>query len=168
VVHLGNSSTIRNSQLIRARSGLNYYSNRGISGIDGSVSTAVGAAMVSSAPHLLLVGDLSFVYDSNALWNRNFPKNLKIVVMNDGGGGIFRLLDGPGRMEFFEEFSVTHHPVSLELLSQSFGRTYMRVDGLDGLGEQLEVLFSEGARVSVLEVDTTSGENSRIFKELFS
>jgi 2-succinyl-5-enolpyruvyl-6-hydroxy-3-cyclohexene-1-carboxylate synthase len=168
VVHLGNSTTIRNSQLIRARSGLSYYSNRGISGIDGSVSTAVGAAMVSSAPHLLLVGDISFVYDSNALWNRNFPKNLKIVVMNDGGGGIFRLMDGPGRMEFFEEFSVTHHPVSLELLSQSFGRTYMRVDGLDGLGEQLEVLFSEGARFSVLEVDTTSGENSRIFKELFS
>ncbi|MCK5066167.1 MAG: 2-succinyl-5-enolpyruvyl-6-hydroxy-3-cyclohexene-1-carboxylic-acid synthase [Bacteroidales bacterium] len=168
VVHLGNSATIRNSQLIRARSGLKYYSNRGTSGIDGSVSTAVGAAMVSDARHLLLVGDLSFVYDSNALWNKDFPDKLKIVILNDGGGGIFRLLDGPGRMEFFEEFSVTHHPVSLEMLSHSFGRSFQRVEGLDGLDEQMEALFSEGTRLSVLEVDTSSGENSRIFKELFS
>ena len=168
VVHLGNSTTIRNSQLISARPGLKYYSNRGTSGIDGSVSTAVGSAMVSDAPHLLLVGDLSFVYDSNALWNKNFPENLRIVVLNDGGGGIFRLLDGPGSMDFFEEFSVTHHPVSLEMLSQSFGRSFLRVKGLDELDAQMEALFSEDARLSVLEVDTSSGENSRIFKELFS
>jgi len=168
VVHLGNSATIRNSQLVRARPALSYRSNRGTSGIDGSVSTAVGAAMVSGTPHLLLVGDLSFVYDSNALWNKNFPDNLKIIVLNDGGGGIFRLLDGPGGMEFFEEFSVTHHPVSLELLSQSFGRRFKRVEGREALDAQLSVLFSEDGHLSVLEVDTTSAENSRIFKELFS
>jgi 2-succinyl-5-enolpyruvyl-6-hydroxy-3-cyclohexene-1-carboxylate synthase len=168
VVHLGNSATIRNSQLVRARSGLIYCSNRGTSGIDGCVSAAVGSAMVSDALHLLIVGDLSFVYDSNALWNKNFPENLKIVILNDGGGGIFRLLDGPDSMEFFEEFSVTHHPVSLELLSQSFGRNFLRVEGMDRLDEQLESLFSGGGSLSVLEVDTTSAENSRIFKELFS
>lgn len=168
VVHLGNSATIRNSQLVRARPGLCYRSNRGTSGIDGTVSTAVGAAMVSKTPHLLLVGDLSFVYDSNALWNKNFPDNLKIIVLNDGGGGIFRLLDGPGGMEFFEEFSVTHHPVSLELLSQAFGRRFKRVEGKEELDAQLSVLFSKDGPLSVLEVDTTSAENSRIFKELFS
>ena len=73
VVHLGNSATIRNAQLFKARRGLRYCSNRGTSGIDGSVSAAVGAAMVSEDPHLLLLGDLSFVYDYNALWNKNFP-----------------------------------------------------------------------------------------------
>ena len=167
VLHLGSSATIRYTQLIPSRNGLTYYSNRGTSGIDGTVSTAVGAAMVSPAPHLLLLGDLSFIYDSNALWNKDFPENLKIVVLNDGGGGIFRLLDGPGQMEFFEEYSVTHHPVSLELLSQSFGRSFQRVEGLEGLGEQMEALFNEESSLSVLEVDTTSGENSRIFKDLF-
>jgi 2-succinyl-5-enolpyruvyl-6-hydroxy-3-cyclohexene-1-carboxylate synthase len=70
-------------------------------------------------------------------------------------------------MAFFEEFSVTHHPVSLELLSQSFGRSFQRVSGLDELNEQLNSLFSEGNALSVLEVDTSSAENSRIFKELF-
>jgi 2-succinyl-5-enolpyruvyl-6-hydroxy-3-cyclohexene-1-carboxylate synthase len=70
-------------------------------------------------------------------------------------------------MDFFEEFCVTHHPVSLELLSQSFGRNFQRVEGLEGLNEQLEALFNDESRLSVLEVDTTSGENSRIFKDLF-
>ena len=167
VIHLGNSATIRYSQLMRARPGLSYFSNRGTSGIDGSVSAAAGAAMVSDALHLLLVGDLSFVYDSNAMWNKHFPENLKVVVLNDGGGGIFRLLDGPDQMAFFEEYSVTHHPVSIELLSQSFGRSYHRVSGWSDLDAQLDILFAEGSRLSVLEVDTTSAENSRIFKDLF-
>ena len=73
VVHLGNSTTIRYSQLLPLRADLTYYSNRGTSGIDGCVSSAVGAAMVSDQLHILLVGDLSFVYDSNALWNKDFP-----------------------------------------------------------------------------------------------
>jgi len=167
VIHLGNSTTIRFSQLLRARSDLEYYSNRGVSGIDGSLSAAVGAAMVSDQLHLLILGDLSFVYDSNALWNKSFPENLKIVVLNDGGGGIFRLLDGPDRMEFFEEFSVTHHPVSLELLSSAFGRRFSRAANMDELDKLKEVLFMQDQGLSVLEVDTSTSENSRIFKELF-
>ena len=166
-VHLGNSSTIRFSQLLRARADLQYYSNRGISGIDGSLSSAVGAAMVSEQQHLLILGDLGFVYDSNALWNKDFPENLKVVVLNDGGGGIFRLLDGPGRMDFFEEFSVTHHPVSLELLSASFGRMASRARNMEELDQLLPALLSPGQSLSVLEVDTTGSDNSRIFKDLF-
>ncbi len=168
VVHLGNSSTIRYSQLIPVRHDLVYYSNRGTSGIDGSVSAAVGAAMVSDDLHLLLVGDLSFVYDSNAMWNQHFPGNLKIVVLNDGGGGIFRLLKGPDQMEFFEEFSVTHHPVSLELLSQAFGRVFLRADHMKEVEEKMAHLFQSGTQADILEVDATESENSRIFKEFFN
>lgn len=167
VVHLGNSTTVRYSQFLAARSDLIYRSNRGTSGIDGSLSTAVGAAMVSEQEHLLLLGDLSFVYDSNGLWNKDFPENLKIVVINDGGGGIFRLLEGPNRMEYFEEFSVTQHPVSLELLATSFGRSFASVKGMDELEERMDELFRPGTGLSVLEVDTSNSENSRIFKDLF-
>lgn len=166
-IHLGNSATIRYSQLVQARSDLYYYSNRGISGIDGSLSSAVGAAMVSDHQHLLILGDLSFVYDSNALWNKAFPENLKVVVLNDGGGGIFRLLDGPDRMDFYEEFSITHHPVSLELLSAAFGRRVARASNMDELDHHLQALCTPGHALSVLELDTTTCENSRIFKDLF-
>jgi len=168
VVHLGNSITIRNSQLLPVRTDLEYYSNRGTSGIDGSLSAAVGAALVSDQLHLLVLGDLSFVYDSNGMWNKDFPENLKIVVLNDGGGGIFRLLQGPDRMSFFEEFSVTQHPVSLELLSGAFGRSFGRATNYPELERRTEALFASGTGLSVLEVDTTASENSRIFKEFFS
>jgi len=164
VVHLGNSSTVRYSQLVPVREDLTYFSNRGTSGIDGSLSSAVGAAMVSGDQHLLLIGDLSFVYDSNGLWNQDFPKNLRIMVLNDGGGGIFRLLEGPDRMDFFETFSVTHHPVSLELLSQAFGRSFLRVSDMEGLQHVLQQMKQTGAAPAVVEVDTTGCENSRIFK----
>lgn len=167
VVHLGNSASIRLSQLVPARPDLQYYSNRGISGIDGSLSTAVGAAMVSDREHLLILGDLSFVYDSNGLWNKDFPPNLKIVVLNDGGGGIFRLLDGPDRMDFFEEFSVTHHPVSLELLASAFGRRVGRAASLEELEQLIPALCSRGHGLSVLEIDSTQSDNRQIFKDLF-
>jgi 2-succinyl-5-enolpyruvyl-6-hydroxy-3-cyclohexene-1-carboxylate synthase len=165
VLHLGNSGTIRYSQLSPRRIMQPCYANRGTSGIDGCVSSAVGAAMVSRLMHVLMVGDLSFVYDSNALWNRNFPENLRIVVISDGGGGIFRLLDGPDKMDFFEEFSVTHHPVSLELLGQSFGRVVRRAASFQELDQELAELFQPGSTGSVLEVDTSGSENSLIFKD---
>jgi 2-succinyl-5-enolpyruvyl-6-hydroxy-3-cyclohexene-1-carboxylate synthase len=164
-IHLGNSAVIRYSQMVPCRGNLTFYSNRGTSGIDGCVSAAVGAARVSGNMHLLLVGDLSFVYDSNALWNKDFPGNLRIVVLNDGGGGIFRLLDGPDRMDFFEEFSVTHHPVSLELISQAFGRIFHRAGSRAEFEEKMEVLFYPGTIPQVLEVDTSDCENSLIFKD---
>ena len=164
ILHLGNSSAIRLSQLMPARQELKYFSNRGTSGIDGCLSTAVGAALVSGELHVLVVGDISFVYDSNGLWNRKFPDNLKVIVINDAGGGIFRLLDGPDRMDFFEEFSVTHHPVSLELLAQSFGRSFQKARSKAELGEKLDALFQPDSRISVLEVDTSASENSRIFR----
>jgi 2-succinyl-5-enolpyruvyl-6-hydroxy-3-cyclohexene-1-carboxylate synthase len=164
-IHLGNSAVIRYSQMVPCRGNLTFYSNRGVSGIDGCVSAAVGAASVSINMHLLLVGDLSFVYDSNALWNKSFPGNLRIVVLNDGGGGIFRLLEGPDRMDFFEEFSVTHHPVSLELLSQAYGRVFQRAGSRAEFEEKLEMLFYPGTVPQVLEVDTSDCENSLIFKD---
>jgi 2-succinyl-5-enolpyruvyl-6-hydroxy-3-cyclohexene-1-carboxylate synthase len=167
VLHLGNSTTIRYAQLLPGREDLLYDANRGTSGIDGSLSTAVGAALVSDELHLLVVGDLSFVYDSNALWNKNFPDNLRIIVLNDGGGSIFRILDGPDRMEFFEEYSVTHHPVSLELLAQAFGKGFARVSRLDELKVQLGVMMEPETALRVLEVDTTASENSRIFTSFF-
>ena len=70
-------------------------------------------------------------------------------------------------MDFFEEFSVTHHPVSLEMLSQAFGRRFRRVTGMEELKENLEILMQPDSPLSVLEVDTTASENSRIFESFF-
>ena len=166
-IHLGNSAVVRYSQLFPSRGDLKYMSNRGTSGIDGCISTAVGAALVSSHQHLAIVGDLSFVYDSNALWNRNFPGNLQIVVINDKGGGIFRLLNGPDRMSFFDEFSVTHHPVSFWHLVKAFDLNILQANEDYTLDDAIKKLFSTGSKFSVFEIETAESENAIVFRQYY-
>jgi len=93
-VHFANSTPVRYSQLFNLKPGLQIESNRGTSGIDGSISTAVGAAWVSREPTTVVSGDLSFFYDSNALWNHYLSPELRIIVINNQGGGFFVLLKG--------------------------------------------------------------------------
>jgi 2-succinyl-5-enolpyruvyl-6-hydroxy-3-cyclohexene-1-carboxylate synthase len=105
-IQMGNSSVVRYIQLFDQRRDLRFFGNRGVSGIDGSTSTAVGAAVVTSVPVILVTGDLSFLYDANGLWHQPWPKHLKIIVVDNGGGGIFKIIDGaknePAVPRFFE------------------------------------------------------------------
>ncbi|TFG72298.1 MAG: 2-succinyl-5-enolpyruvyl-6-hydroxy-3-cyclohexene-1-carboxylic-acid synthase, partial [Flavobacteriales bacterium] len=109
-LQLANSSTVRYSQLFKLHPSLKVFSNRGTSGIDGSTSTAIGAAYYCKEPTLLITGDLSFFYDSNALWNSYIRPDFRIILINNGGGGIFRILPGKEDTEKFETFfETTHH-----------------------------------------------------------
>ena len=109
MVQSGNSSAIRYLQLFEFESSIHLYCNRGTSGIDGSTSTAVGASVVSKFPTLLITGDLSFFYDINGLWNNYISDNFKIIVINNNGGGIFRILPGNDNSELFETYFETKH-----------------------------------------------------------
>lgn len=95
MLQLSNSSTIRYAQLFPQKESITVFCNRGTSGIDGSTSTAIGASMVVNRPTVFVTGDLSFFYDSNALWNRYTPSDFRIIIINNAGGGIFRILPGP-------------------------------------------------------------------------
>ena len=103
-----------------------------------------------------------------AMWNRAFPKNLRIIVLNDAGGGIFRLIDGPDRMPFYEDFSVAHHPADFQKLTEAFGLGYKRASDFPALKSGLDTLLDESSGPFVLEVDTAKGENSTIFKAFFT
>ncbi len=157
-LHLGNSSPVRYAQMYTCQEAKAVYSNRGVSGIDGSLSTASGIATISEGLHVVLLGDLSFVYDSNALWNRNFPENLRIVVINNGGGGIFRLLPGPSEQECFEDFMEASHPVQIEKLAQAFGVNYFRAENQQELELQYST-FIEQKGPSLFEIKTPNTEN---------
>ena len=162
-LHLGNSSPVRYAQMYSCRTAKAVYSNRGVSGIDGSLSTASGIATVSEGLHLVLLGDLSFVYDSNALWNRNLSENLRIMVINNGGGGIFRLLPGPSEQECFEDFMETSHSVQIEKLAQAFGVNYLKAENQ----QELELKYSRFIELkgpSLLEIKTSNTENPVQFK----
>jgi 2-succinyl-5-enolpyruvyl-6-hydroxy-3-cyclohexene-1-carboxylate synthase len=120
-LQLGNSTVIRYAQLFGWPAGFRFDSNRGTSGIDGCTSTASGAAVATGKPTLLITGDLAFFYDSNALWNKHLPANLRIIVINNGGGGIFRYLEGPEQTGLLEDFFEASHKLSAVKVAEAYG-----------------------------------------------
>ncbi len=130
--------------------------NRGASGIDGTVSTAVGAALAHSGPAYALMGDLTFLHDSNGLvLGPGEPRpDLTIVVVNDDGGGLFGLLEqgAPEHAAVFERVFGTPHGVDLESLCAATGTPHRVVRGLDDLSDEVS-RSPEGIRVVEVRTD---------------
>jgi 2-succinyl-5-enolpyruvyl-6-hydroxy-3-cyclohexene-1-carboxylate synthase len=165
-LHLANSTSVRWTQLFPARKDLTYICNRGTSGIDGSMSTAVGYAYISQQPTVFLTGDVSFIYDSNALWNNYIGKNLKIIVLNNNGGNIFRFIGDKELMAGSLDFFTTPHHVKIKPLIEAYGLNYMVCDKTDDLKVSIDnLLKSETA--TVLEVFTDSDLNTENYKGYF-
>ncbi len=166
VLHLANSTSVRWTQLFPARPDLTYICNRGTSGIDGSMSTAVGYAYSSQQPVVFLTGDLSFIYDSNALWNNYIGKNMKIIVMNNNGGNIFRFIGDKELMEKSLDFFTTPHHVKIKPLVEAYGLDYIACDTTENLGKSIENLLKSD-KSTVLEVFTDSDLNTENYKGYF-
>lgn len=166
-LHLANSTAVRYSQLFAGRGDLFYFSNRGTSGIDGCVSTAAGAAIATDELNVLLVGDIAFIYDSNGLWNVNLPKNLRIILIDNGGGNIFRLIETGPELEKILPFIETPHRVDLGKLCRAFGVEYMEAGDLQTFSELLPLLFKPESGAAVLHVRTDGNVSARIFQDYF-
>ena len=154
VLHLSNSSTIRYVQLFDGNPNVVQYCNRGTSGIDGSTSTAIGHAVVSNKQNVLITGDLSFLYDSNGLWNANIPNNFRIIVVNNSGGGIFRILPGAKNTTNFETYFETTHQLTAEHLGKMYGFEYEAVKDDIDLKTKLKDFYAISTSPKILEVFT--------------
>ncbi|WP_224490302.1 2-succinyl-5-enolpyruvyl-6-hydroxy-3-cyclohexene-1-carboxylate synthase [Robertkochia flava] len=166
-VHLSNSSTIRYAQLFTLDPELQIFCNRGTSGIDGSTSTAVGAAFKNEVPTLLITGDLSFFYDSNGLWNNYLKNDFRIILINNAGGGIFRILPGDKQDPDFETYFETTHNLHAEGICDTFGLEYHRAMSDEELKAQLTTFYKEGDRPKLLEVFTPRTLNDKVLQEYF-
>ena len=164
-LHLGNSSPVRYGQLFDLSVCDGVYSNRGVSGIDGCLSTATGFASQSDQSNLVVLGDLSFLYDSNGLWNNKLSKNLKIILINNEGGGIFRLIPGPSQMDAFEEFMETKHRVDIEKLVSAFGLEYFKCNNEFELESTIQRFMQSKNGPSLLEIKTPRLKNAAIYNE---
>jgi 2-succinyl-5-enolpyruvyl-6-hydroxy-3-cyclohexene-1-carboxylate synthase len=162
----GNSSIIRYVQLFDDGRQRECFGNRGVSGIDGSLSSAAGIAFASGKMTLAILGDLGFIYDSNGLWNRELPPNLRIVVINNGGGGIFHILKGPSDQPSFKKFIEANHAVDFEKLSAAYGLDYFYADNENSLGLQWNAFLTENGRAAVFEVKTDAVVSASVFREL--
>lgn len=166
-LQLSNSATIRYAQLFPIKKGIQVFCNRGTSGIDGCTSTAIGAAFASKLPTVFITGDLGFFYDSNALWNNHIPKNFKIIVVNNGGGGIFKILPGETDSEIFKTYFETKHDFSAKHLCEMHGFEYASAANENELESVLDGFYFDAEKPKLLEIFTPSEINAEVLLGYF-
>lgn len=166
-LQVSNSSAIRYLQLIAIDKSIEVFCNRGTSGIDGSTSTAIGAALKSNKPTIFVTGDISFFYDSNALWNNYIPKNFKILLINNSGGGIFRILPGHQETEVFNTFFETSHNLNASHLAKMFGFEYYIANNELSMENQWQLFMNQNDKPALLEIVTPEKINDKILTNYF-
>lgn len=167
VLHVSNSMSVRNAAYMAQylHPSIKVYCNRGVSGIDGCSSTALGMAMADQKhQHVLLSGDLAFLYDINAYFVQTIPANFKVVVMNNGGGGIFKILEGPDKMPELQPFVFTPQNIQIEALTKAYGLHYLKAENAKELSSELDNLLNT-EQAAVLEIRTDADTNAKQFKQ---
>ena len=166
ILHLANSMSVRYANFVGlspTQSGLQVYCNRGTSGIDGCTSTAVGHCLSSHKMQVLITGDQAFFYDRNAFWHTYAMPNLRIVLLNNHGGAIFKMIDGPRNQPECDPYFVTDQRLSASALCREFGFEHITITGDKNLNDCLETFFQPGDTPKVLELETTATHSATLF-----
>ena len=164
-VHYANSTAIRLANIFAQHS---VYCNRGVNGIDGSLSTAAGFSVVTEENVFCVIGDLSFFYDQNALWNQNLQGNFRILLLNNGKGGIFNLLRGLEQSSAHDQFVAAEHHTSAEGICQQNNVKYLKATNMEELQQGISTLLNiNSSRPVLLEVFTDPAEDERVFKDYY-
>jgi 2-succinyl-5-enolpyruvyl-6-hydroxy-3-cyclohexene-1-carboxylate synthase len=164
---VANSTPARYVQLFDRVRGLRWFSNRGTSGIDGCTSTAVGAAFATKRLTTLITGDTAFCYDSNAFWNNCLSPLLKVIVIDNSGGNIFRYIEGPDKdPELLKWFDAPHGRDPMAL-ARSFNLPCYEAKDMASLKTGLEQLYQVHERPAVLVVRTDAEVSPRVLREYF-
>lgn len=165
-VHYANSSAIRLACIYAQHY---VWCNRGVNGIEGSLSTAAGFSLGTDAMTVCVIGDLSFFYDQNALWNRNVDGRLRIILLNNHGGGIFRQLPGLDKSPVADSFVGAAHDTTAQGICTQNDIGYMAAKNMDEMRIGVVTLLTrETERPMVLEVFTDPADDVRVLKDYFS
>ena len=168
-LHMANSSVVRYCQLYDPVPSIRYFANRGTSGIDGSTSTACGVALMSpSVCNVLITGDVSFFYDSNAFWNNQLPSNLRVFLINNGGGGIFRIIPGPRDSQQLERYFEAQHDRKAEFICKAHGVNYTSATTILDIESHMADFFTESNRPKLMEIFTPRELNSSVLDAFFA
>ena len=167
-LHVANSASARYAQWSNLGEALGpdtvFHANRGVAGIDGCTSTAVGWAAATGKATWMVIGDVAFHYDANALLTDPVPSELRIVVMNNGGGGIFRWLPGTQHPDLFERHFETPPNRTVETQARAMGATHFLATNEGELREALsKVVHTSGP--TVLEVRTPSAQSAAVLTD---
>ena len=168
-LHLANSSVVRYAQLFDIPANVEILSNRGTNGIEGSLSTALGYATASDKLNYLFIGDLSFFYDMNALWNSNYGANIRILLLNNEGGEIFHALPGLELHENARRFVTATHCTTAKAWAEDRGFEYLSARNSEELNAAVTV-FTQASitnRPMLLEVFTDKNLDIEMLKEYY-
>lgn len=164
-LQIANSTSIRYvSYLGLPAKNLTVFCNRGTSGIDGCTSTALGAALVNEKITTLITGDLAFFYDRNAFWNNYIPNNLRVILLNNNGGGIFNLIDGPSSAPELDKFFLTKHTLKAKNLAADFGLIYENCTSQNELNQALNSFFEPSETAKILELSFDMNKSAEVYK----
>lgn len=167
-LHLANSSAVRNAQLYKINSTIRIYCNRGINGIESSLPTAIGFAAVDNSPVYLMIGDLSFFYTVGALWNIQHIRNLRILLINNSGGGIFHLLPGLNKSSSLTQYVAAEHSNQAKDWAKAAEIEYLPATNQNELEEHLKHFVSNSVNHSIiLEVTTDMATSKQAFQEYY-
>ena len=154
-LHLANSRTVRVAGRVFPSGEQQIYCNRGTNGIEGSLSTAVGYTLGMWGLSICIIGDLSFFYDANALWNTQLPKDLRILLLNNGHGSIFDQLPGLAQSPARDEYiAAGHQHFSAQGLAATFHTGYHQVTDYRQLEASLKAWLAPAEQAQILEVFT--------------
>ena len=168
-LHLSNGTPIRYHQLFDMNPNINkIYCNRGVSGIDGSTSTAIGCALTTSEPTFLVTGDLSAQYDVSALSINNVPSSFKMIVMNNGGGGIFRFIKSTSHLAEVEEYFATKPNLPLKALAEGYNFNYFEANNEMELIEILPHFIESTNKPTILSINTHPIISANILSNYFN
>ena len=150
IVHYANSMAIR---LANTYSMTPVYCNRGVNGIEGSLSTAAGFSCVTDDHVFCVIGDLSFFYDQNALWNQNLRGNLRILLLNNGKGGIFDMLPGLEKSPARDKYVAAEHHANAEGVCLQNHVAYRQAKDMSQMQDGIDWLIAtDSERPLLLEV----------------
>lgn len=137
-----------------ASMGHTIFNNRGASGIDGIISTALGIAAVSKRPAVLLTGDLAFYYDLNGLLaSKKYGISLTIVLVNNNGGGIFEMLPVSREEDIFNDYFITPHGLDFSSFVASYGGEFKSVSSWQEFSRAFKSSV-EKTGLNVIEIKT--------------
>jgi len=151
----GNSSAVRAAARCMPSGVAPVFCNRGVNGIEGSMSVAAGYSAVAQRETYAVVGDLSFFYDANALWNTRLKGNLRMLLINDHNGGIFAGLPGLKDSPAMSQFIAASHHNNAEGIALSYNCNYQRVDNSEALADAINTLVNyTDNKPIIIEYDT--------------
>jgi len=164
ILHLSNGLSVRLAQLFAMPQASEWWSNRGVSGIDGCTSTALGASIASNGKNVLLItGDMSFGYDINGLCAQYSSPNFKIIVMCNSGGGIFRFINGTSSLPELEEYFEVKHDIPVGKYATAFGYKFYSAKSASELDAVLPLFFSD-SNPSILAINTDSPTDATVLR----